>query len=175
MAASQNRITLIVGGSRSGKSRQALEMAEPDQRKAFVATGVATDEEMKQRIVNHQLQRGPAWTTFEAPYELVAILEAQMQHFDTIVVDCLTFWVSNLLLRDGNDDEMSADLQKLVDLLHRRKANMIIVSNEVGMGVVPDSALGRQFRDIAGFANQRLAEISDQIFLMVAGIPLQVK
>jgi len=168
-------LILILGGSRSGKSRKAVELAQPYKRKIFLATGVATDEEMRQRIARHQMERGPDWRTIEEPYEIVQTLDQAMHDFDVILLDCLTFWLSNLLLQEEDKNTIPDELSRLTALLRRREAAFIIVSNEVGMGVVPERSLGRRFRDHAGFANQRIAAIADVVILMVAGHPVQVK
>ncbi|MFK4003513.1 bifunctional adenosylcobinamide kinase/adenosylcobinamide-phosphate guanylyltransferase [Qipengyuania sp. NPDC077563] len=165
------QLTLLLGGARSGKSRRALALAEemlgPH---IFVATAQAYDAEMEERISLHQAERDARWTTIEAPLNLPEALAKQSQ--GTLVIDCCTIWLSNIMLADrGTDAAMTA----LIDALGQAEARLILVSNEVGSGIVPEHALGRRFRDEQGRLNQRLAEICDRVELVVAGIPLTLK
>ncbi|MBX7534959.1 bifunctional adenosylcobinamide kinase/adenosylcobinamide-phosphate guanylyltransferase [Qipengyuania sp. GH1] len=165
------QLTLLLGGARSGKSRRALALAEemPGPH-IFVATAQAYDAEMEERISLHQAERDARWTTIEAPLNLPEAFAKQSQ--GTLVIDCCTIWLSNIMLADrGTDAAMTA----LIDALGQAEARLILVSNEVGSGVVPEHALGRRFRDEQGRLNQRLAEICDRVELVVAGIPLTLK
>ncbi len=174
-------VVLIGGGARSGKSRFALEYAE--QRfasRAFVATAQALDSEMADRIRHHQQSRGAAWKTLEAPLNLVAALSGAAAEFDVVVVDCLTLWLSNILLDPERDVEKEID--SLVRYLAEPKESasfgprsIVLVTNEVGSGIVPDNELGRNFRDIAGVLNQRVAQTADEVYWMAFGIPMTIK
>ena len=166
---------LIVGGARSGKSRFAIERFPSDARIVFVATAEARDEDMAKRIARHRAERPPRWSTVEEPSDLVPRLRGLEGVYDGIVVDCLTLWVSNLLLRGDRDDAILEEAEALAGLIGRRRASFTLVSNEVGEGVHPETAMGLRFRDLLGIVNQRVAAVCDTVVLMVAGIPLTVK
>ena len=162
---------LVGGGSRSGKSRYALELAKQrGARLAFVATAQALDGEMSDRIRKHREERDSAFTTIEEPFELAAALERAGRDYDAIVVDCLTLWVSNLMLSDRE-----IPTEELIAAVRKIPAAVIFVSNEVGCGIVPENALARRFRDLAGSLNQRVAAAADEVYWMAFGIPLKVK
>jgi len=170
------RIVVIGGGVRSGKSRFAIERAQSlGTRRVFVATAQAFDGEMATRIARHQIERGERFRTIEAPTELPSTLKALGNNPDVVVIDCLTLWLSNLLLRGDDEDDIDQAVRTLVGELESRRFHVLIVTNEVGMGVVPPSKLGRQFRDIAGRAHQRLATVADEIFLAALGTVLQLR
>jgi adenosylcobinamide kinase/adenosylcobinamide-phosphate guanylyltransferase len=165
------RLTLVLGGARSGKSRYAerLITALPPPW-IYAGTGQALDAEMAERIAAHRARRGAGWTTVEAPLDLVAILAA---HASTpILVDCLTLWLSNLMMADAM---IEAELDRLELALAEATAPVVLVANEVGSGIVPDNALARRFRDLQGWLNQRIAAQADRVVLVVAGLPLVVK
>lgn len=165
---------LITGGSRSGKSRHALALAKSARAPFYIATGWAGDEEMADRIEKHRKERGPHWTTIEERFELAeALLSARKQRADFIVVDCLTLWVSNMLF--GKKDEFENKFQKLIATIPLIEAPLVFVSNEVGSGIVPGDPVSREFRDLAGFVNQRIAATVKNVVLTVAGIPLKIK
>lgn len=166
------RSIIVLGGVRSGKSRRAQALAEQcDGKRIFIATAQAFDEEMRQRIAQHQADRDESWSTVEAPIELVATI-GEMDATDSIIlVDCLTLWLSNLLLAEHDLEKECAALTSLVKELSGR---IIFVSNEVGLSVVPDNALARQFRDAAGLLNQQLAQTCEQAEFMVAGFPIRL-
>ena len=166
---------LIVGGARSGKSRFAVERLSADRRIVFVATAEARDEDMAKRIARHRAERPPRWSTLEAPCGLVACLRDLDDDHDGIVVDCLTLWISNLLLRGDHDAAILEETEALAGLIGRRRSSITLVSNEVGEGVHPETAMGLRFRDLLGRVNQRIAAVCDTVVLMVAGIPLTVK
>ena len=163
-------LTFVLGGARSGKSLVAeglvTRLAAPW---TYVATAQAFDEEMRVRIASHVGRRAEGWRTVEAPFELAGALDAAE---GPVLVDCLTLWVSNLLLR-GDDPGGAAD--GLLAALGRRAGETVVVSNEVGLGIVPDNALSRAFRDAAGVLHQRVAERAERVVLVVAGLPLWVK
>lgn len=165
---------LITGGSRSGKSRYALTLAKNARAPFYIATGWAGDEEMTQRIEKHKQERGPHWTTIEERFELAeAVLSARKQRADFIIVDCLTLWVSNMLF--DKKDEFEHKFQKLISTIPVIEAPLVFVSNEVGSGIVPGDPVSREFRDLAGFVNQRIAAAVKNVILTVAGIPLKIK
>jgi adenosylcobinamide kinase/adenosylcobinamide-phosphate guanylyltransferase len=170
-------ITLITGGARSGKSMQALKLALPYQRKFFVATGQALDHEMAARIEFHRTTRPPEFQTVEEPVQVVAALEKLGTSADVVVIDCLTLWVSNLMHRHGIDDgPILAEADKLAAALKAASFASIVVTDEVGSGIVPtDHAESRRFRDLLGWTNQKVVAVADDVLMMVAGHPLKVK
>ena len=170
-------ITLITGGARSGKSMQALKLALPYQRKFFVATGQALDDEMTARIEFHRTTRPPDFQTVEEPVQVVAALEKLGKSADLVVLDCLTLWISNLMQRHEQDDTpVLAEADKLAAALKDAPFASIVVTDEVGSGIVPtDHAESRRFRDLLGWTNQKIAAVADQVLLMVAGYPLKLK
>jgi adenosylcobinamide kinase / adenosylcobinamide-phosphate guanylyltransferase len=163
-------VVLVLGGARSGKSRFAEGLVH--QPAHYVATAQAFDEEMRERIAAHKAQRGVDWVTHEEPVDLVSRLKKIDVAGHFILVDCLTLWLSNLLLAEQDCD---AAIQKLVAHLKNAKARIVIVSNEVGLGIVPDNKLARRFRDVQGIANQRVAEVALNVVFMAAGLPLILK
>lgn len=164
---------LVIGGARSGKSRYAQARAEATGRPPlFIATAQAFDAEMRDRITRHQADRGPQWETVEAPRDLPRAIAAHDAPGRVLLVDCLTLWVSNLLLAG---DDIPAATDALIAALAAVKGQVMLVSNEVGWGIVPDNALARRFRDEAGFVNQRVAAAADEVHLIVAGLPLRLK
>lgn len=169
---------LVTGGCRSGKSRYALELAGSTRDGCFIATAQALDEEMGLRIRKHRQERGPHWQTIEEPFRLAKAVSDQRGR-PVIVVDCVTLWVSNwLLCADSGERPESAFWQELDDLqqaIADATSRLIIVTNEVGWGIVPDNSLARRFRDWAGIANQRIAAAVDHVILMVSGLPVAVK
>ncbi len=176
-ASSPFRLALILGGARSGKSRYALGLAArcPAPR-LFVATGEPRDAEMEARIEAHQRERGSDWATREVPLELAAALIDVQDHYGVIVVDCLTMWVSNLLLQEGaSPGSIQTAGENLIAALAQTAAPTILVSNEVGWGIVPENPLARKFRDQAGWLHQRLAQVADLVVLVVAGVPMLIK
>ena len=164
---------LIVGGARSGKSQRALDLArDKAPERIFVATAEASDAEMADRIEQHRADRGPGFTTVEAPLELVDALERAVSPDRVVVVDCLTLWLSNLM-HYGRDTE--AQTGALTRFLARTPGPLILVSNEVGMGLVPGTPLGRGFRDAQGSLNQAVAAVCERVECMVAGLPMALK
>ncbi len=163
---------LITGGARSGKSRIAearcLELGHPA---TYIATAQAWDDEMRARIAEHQARRGSEWVTVAEPLNLVAALQAS-DGAGPRLVDCLTFWLTNLMLAD---QDWRAAGQALITALPRQVSPVVFVTNEVGMGIVPDNALARAFRDAAGTLNQWVAAAADEVILAVSGLPVKVK
>lgn len=167
------RITFVIGGARSGKSAFALARAsEMPGNKVFIATAQAYDGEMQDRIRKHQLERGDSWVTIEEPLYLGRALESIKGSYEVLVVDCLTLWLSNLMMNNGDiENETEAFLNSLSD----PGGPLFAVSNEVGMGIVPENELARKFRDLAGRLNQQVAALADEVYLVAAGIPLKIK
>ena len=165
------KLTLVLGGARSGKSRHAegLITALPPPW-TYVATAEAGDEEMAARIKSHRERRGAQWRTIEAPRELAKALSACGDR--PVLVDCLTLWLSNLMLAEANVEEEIAQLE---ETLAATKGPLVLVTNEVGSGIVPSYPLGRRFRDMQGILNQRMAARAERVILMVAGLPLALK
>jgi len=171
------RLALVLGGARSGKSRYALSLAEgfPPPR-LFVATCEPRDEEMAARIENHQRERGPDWETREACLDLPDFLAAPPGGYGVVLVDCLTMWLSNLMLKeDTHKAGIQGECERLLQALVAVRTPTILVSNEVGWGIVPENALAREFRDQAGWLHQKVAQIADLVVLAVAGLPLVIK
>jgi adenosylcobinamide kinase/adenosylcobinamide-phosphate guanylyltransferase len=164
---------LILGGARSGKSRFAVACHAGRSRVTFVATARAGDRDMGARIARHRAERPPAWATIEEPFDLVPRLRGLAG--EAAIVDCLTMWVANRLLRGDADAAILADADALAALLARPPLAITLVSNEVGEGVHPETADGLRFRDLLGTVNQRVAAAVPRVVLMVAGIPLDVK
>ena len=171
-------LTLILGGVRSGKSALAERIAGRGERVLFVATAEGRDEEMRRRIASHRAARPPHWDTLEEPLDLVSALQSAHTRYDSVLVDCLTLWVSNLLPEENvggvDEDSVLSAVRALLDLAATSEAAWIVVSNEVGLGVVPPSPLGRAYRDVLGRVNQLVAGRAHEVYLMVAGIALAV-
>lgn len=166
-----------MGGARSGKSRYGLSLAEsfPAPR-LFLATGEARDEEMAARIAAHQEERGPGWETREAPLKLPEAVGQGQGRYGAILVDCLTMWLANLMLREtAPDDDLQVESRRLLALLERLTTPTIFVSNEVGLGIVPEGPLARRYRDSLGWLHQQVARAADLVVLVVAGLPLTLK
>lgn len=166
-------LILVGGGARSGKSRYALELARKHgTHLMFVATAEGFDEEMAARIARHRAERGAEFTTIEEPLEIAEAM-SKIADADAIVIDCLTLWLSNIMLTFGRS--VATEVEKLVAAAQATRAAVIAVTNEVGCGIVPESTLGRDFRDQSGMLNQRVASVADEVYWMVFGQPLRVK
>ncbi|MEJ2038889.1 MAG: bifunctional adenosylcobinamide kinase/adenosylcobinamide-phosphate guanylyltransferase [Desulfosarcinaceae bacterium] len=172
-----NPTILITGGCRSGKSSHALTLASQinGRRKLFVATCVAGDEEMRARVLRHQRERGDDWQTIEEPADLVEVIQRRGPGADLMLVDCLTLWVSNLLVNNPEEAAFLNTLDRLGRSIGQPPCPLIFVTNEVGAGIVPENALARRFRDFTGWVNQRVAAACDTVIWMVAGIPVTIK
>ncbi|MFC0284399.1 bifunctional adenosylcobinamide kinase/adenosylcobinamide-phosphate guanylyltransferase [Camelimonas abortus] len=165
-------LTFVLGGARSGKSRHAEALVEAlPPPWVYVATAQAGDAEMRERIAHHRQRRRAGWRTVEAPRDLVTAL-ADIPDGQPALVDCLTLWLTNLLLADA---DLSAETARLVGALARPRGPWFVVANEVGLGIVPDNALARRFRDEAGRLNQAVAAVAGRVLFMAAGLPLQLK
>jgi adenosylcobinamide kinase/adenosylcobinamide-phosphate guanylyltransferase len=170
------KMILITGGCRSGKSRFALDYSNQHfSKKLYLATCEALDEEMAQRIEHHKKMRGPEWQTIEEPIEIVNKITRYGDEADVILLDCITLWLSNLLMRRKDDPEIMEEISRFIDTIKKKQTSLILVSNEVGLGIVPVDPLGRRFRDLSGMANQKIAEVVNTVILMVSGIPIFLK
>jgi adenosyl cobinamide kinase/adenosyl cobinamide phosphate guanylyltransferase len=176
-----NRLILIIGGARAGKSSFALQLAARQERMSsiavcFVATAQALDQDMTIRIARHRAERPAHWRTIEEPFQLEEALR-QTAGAQVVIVDCLTLLVSNWLVRDGEQCELK--LKKTIDafltVAQGQQQTIICVSNEVGLGLVPETSVGRLYRDLLGRVNQQFAEAADEVYMIVAGLPLRVK
>jgi adenosylcobinamide kinase/adenosylcobinamide-phosphate guanylyltransferase len=163
---------LILGGARSGKTSRALGLAEPFAKRIYIATAEALDDEMATRIKAHRLERGAAWRTIEAPLNLPATIENLSSGDSICVVDCLTLWLSNLI---GAGSDVDAAMDALCRVIPASKPKLVLVSNEVGLGLVPETLLGRAFRDHQGRLNQAIAAVCDRVEFIAAGLPLILK
>lgn len=166
--------TFILGGARSGKSRFALEFGEDlSEERVFVATAQGFDEGMRERIGRHREDRDASWRTVEEFVEIWDVIERECREGRVVVLDCLTLWLNNLMLFERDVD---ADIDRLVSVLEEGvDGELVLVSNEIGLGLVPDTELGREFRDVHGRMNQRVAAVCDRVLFMVAGLPVVVK
>jgi adenosylcobinamide kinase/adenosylcobinamide-phosphate guanylyltransferase len=165
-------ITLVLGGARSGKSRFAERLVEAAGGGVYLATGEARDSEMEARIAQHRARRGADWSTVEEPIELAAALRQAAGDGRPVLVDCLTLWLSNLMLAEIDIEAKTADL---LITLPQITSPVIFIANEVGLSIVPDNRLARRFRDEAGILNQRIAEAATRVYFIAAGLPLTLK
>lgn len=171
----QARLDLISGGARSGKSRFAVETAlRAGKARLFVATAQAWDPEMEERIRLHQAERRENFQTLDAPFDLHRHLE-QQKAFDVILIDCLTLWISNLMLQDKSDAVIREDVQLGLQAAMAKAPRVLLVSNEVGFGIVPENALARRFRDLNGRLQQDIAAVADEVHLAALGVILPLK
>lgn len=168
-----SRVTLVLGGARSGKSAFAEDLAAKSGLALhYIATGQAWDDEMRDRIATHRKRRGSIWTTHEAPTDLNGAIASLDNANNTVLVDCLTLWITNLTMGEGDMDKA---FDTLIARLPTARAQLIFVSNEVGMGIVPENAMARRFRDLAGSLHQKIAAVADEVYLVAAGLPLKLK
>lgn len=167
------RVTLVLGGARSGKSRHAEGLARRHKgHPIYIATAEISDDEMRARIERHREDRGAKWATVEAPLDLVAALREADHASAFILIECITVWINNLIYH-GRD--AGSEVKRLCAALLEMRGRVVIVANEVGLGIVPDNALARAFRDEAGRANQALAEAADEVLFIAAGLPMTLK
>ena len=163
-------LTLITGSARSGKTRHALNIGKDIAPRIYIATAQLLDDEMRERAMRHRSERGPQWETIEEPFDVARRLSG----LDGIVVlDCLTLWLSNWMLRD--ESQVDSEIDALCSALRRIPFHVVAISNEVGWSIVPENVLARRFRDRSGLMNQKIAAIADSVILMVCGIPTKVK
>ncbi|MDP2923803.1 MAG: bifunctional adenosylcobinamide kinase/adenosylcobinamide-phosphate guanylyltransferase [Candidatus Omnitrophota bacterium] len=170
-----SKLILILGGARSGKSNYAISLAKKHRKVAFVATSQALDKEMKKRILIHQKNRPKNWKTYEEPWNLAPLVAKISNIYDCVVIDCLTLLVSNLILKKYSEKKVIKKIDAILAGLKNKKAKVIMVSNEVGLGLVPTNKLGRNFRDLAGKINQTVAKEADEVFFTICGIPVRIK
>ncbi len=177
------RLILLLGGARGGKSAYAIRLAQDVERVAgdevcFIATAQGLDEDMTKRIARHRAERPTNWRTIEEPYQIDEALK-QAAETEVVIVDCLTLFVSNWLMRHEDEHECEQFVRRItrnfLELTRTRQQTVICVSNEVGLGIVPDTSLGRVFRDVLGRVNQELAAAADEVYLLITGLPLQLK
>jgi adenosylcobinamide kinase/adenosylcobinamide-phosphate guanylyltransferase len=167
------RVTLVLGGARSGKSRHAEGLARRHNgRLIYIATAQITDDEMGLRIERHREDRGAKWATVEAPLDLVNALHEADHASAFILIECITVWINNLIYHER---DVASEVKRLCAALTELRGRIVIVANEVGLGIVPDNALARAFRDEAGRANQALAEVADEVLFIAAGLPMTLK
>lgn len=170
------RMIFITGGCRSGKSRFALDYANRHfSKKLYLATCEVLDEEMARRVENHKRMRGLEWQTIEEHIEIVDKIRQYGDEVEVILLDCITLWLSNLLMKWEDDRRVMDEMSRLTDTIHHAQTSSILVSNEVGMGIVPADPLSRRFRDLSGMANQKIAEAANMVIFMVSGIPIFLK
>lgn len=173
MTPSRPAALFVLGGARSGKSRYAQARAEVHRGAlTFIATAQAFDAEMTDRIARHRADRSERWSTVEAPLELAEAIATHSSPGAIVLVDCLTLWASNLMFAER---DVLVECEKLVQAIKASHAALILVANEVGLGIVPDNALARRFRDVAGLINQAIATSADEVVMMFAGIPMTLK
>ncbi len=168
---------LVLGGAKSGKSRFAIDVCNALNRKRiFLATAQAMDQEMAERIIRHQTERGSEWLTVEQPFSVASTIRKMDKQDTVILVDCLTLWLNNLFMKYGEDrEEVNRNIEDLVRQLSDVHGAVVVVSNEVGMGIVPEDPLSRRYRDAAGLLNQRVAGVACRVVAVLAGQPLVLK
>ncbi|MBC8414257.1 MAG: bifunctional adenosylcobinamide kinase/adenosylcobinamide-phosphate guanylyltransferase [Nitrospira sp.] len=174
------KIIFVTGGARSGKSAFALKSANAvSGLKLYIATAEELDAEMKDRVQRHRKERGHDWDTREEPLNIVGILPEVMDQYGAVLLDCLTLWLSNVMLQEDKGSPVDYYIDKLVAQLKSLRdsgtGTLLIVSNEVGMGIVPENKLARRFRDYAGTLNQRIAELANEVYMVISGIPVKIK
>ncbi len=184
-----NNITLITGGARSGKSSFGEKLLkESNGRKGYIATAVAFDDGMKDRIKKHQSNRPSSWKTYELPFNISNLIKDISKECDIVILDCITVFTSNILFEkeldwdnvtfeeiDLLEKNIAIEIKKIINLAREYKLNMIIITNEIGSGIVPDNKLSRVYRDIAGRVNQLLGKLSDDVYVSISGLPLKLK
>ena len=163
-------LTLITGGARSGKTRYALDVPERSDLRTYIATAELFDDEMRERAARHRSERGLEWRTIEEPFELPSCVR---ELTGIVVIDCLTMWLSNWMLRD--ETCLEGQIHTLCSALEKTTCHVRAITNEVGLSIVPDNALARRFRDWTGLMNQRVAAVADAVYLIVCGMPVKIK
>lgn len=171
----ESKLIFVLGGARSGKSSFALQQGKGKTPRAFVATGEPFDQEMAARIRKHQQSRGKGWVTKEIPTDLADWLEYEGAEYPIVVVDCLTLWLNNLLRNKVRTSRVLSHVRKLLKVIRACPTQVVVVSNELGMGLVPGDSVSREFRDVAGRMNQLVAVKADEVHFLVSGIPLRMK
>ena len=170
------KVVFILGGARSGKSSYAVELAKKlDKRTVFIATCTSFDDEMRKRIKMHKAQRPKKWKLIEEGKNINSVLASFKNKYQIILIDCLGMWISNLLSDGLKDKQIEKEVFRLIESISKLKGVTLLVSNEVGMGIVPDNPLARRFRDLLGRANQMIARNADEVIFMHSGIPVAIK
>jgi adenosylcobinamide kinase/adenosylcobinamide-phosphate guanylyltransferase len=170
------KIYFITGGARSGKSSFAESLASDlAGKRAYIATAQALDPEMAAKIEKHRRDRGDAWDTYEEPLAVDELLGKLSGRYQVVLLDCLTLWLSNVIAHTDGDDAIAARSRTLVAAIRQFAGTCIVVSNEVGLGIVPDNPLARKFRDLAGMLNQEMARTADEVYFTASGIPVKIK
>ena len=169
------KIKFITGGSRSGKSSYALDSALKYNKRGFIATAVPFDDEMKLRIEKHKSERTKKFITVEEPYNISKAITEMENQVDVIILDCISVWLGNLFYKHGETENEFTELDNFYNKLKTIKCDIIIVTNEVGMGIIPENKLARHYRDLLGFVNQEIAKLANEVIFMVSGIPTKIK
>jgi adenosylcobinamide kinase / adenosylcobinamide-phosphate guanylyltransferase len=170
------KLTFITGGCRSGKSTLAISLAKSQKgRIAYIATAVGFDAEMRARIKKHKTERPGHWITIEEPKELSTRIFSIAELYDTVIIDCLTVYLGNRMVKKLSAENIQEETRNILKAINAAHCQFIVVSNEVGLGIVPATALGRKFRDVAGEMNKAFAAAADRVYCMVSGIPLKIK
>jgi adenosylcobinamide kinase/adenosylcobinamide-phosphate guanylyltransferase len=170
------KIIFITGGARSGKSQYAQELASKfPGPKIYLATAQPLDEEMAERILRHKKSRPGDWQTLEEPFRVAEAIRKNGDHSSLILLDCLTLWISNLMMADWSEEKILAEADRLLQACQVVKCSLVIVGNEVGMGIVPDNLQARIFRDLSGLIQQKIARKADEVYFMVCGLPQKIK
>lgn len=171
-----NQKILVIGGCRSGKSSHALQRAETmGNRRLFVATCVPHDDEMQSRVDKHRQERSDVWKTLEIPLDLASAITHHSVSADVMLIDCLTLWLNNLLMENLDAEKIKIQIDGLAGAVNSAECALILVSNEVGAGIVPENPMARLYRDLAGWTNQAIAKVCNQVVWTVAGIPVTIK
>lgn len=171
-----SKIIFILGGARSGKSSHAVRIAKDSgKRVAFIATCEPGDDDLKKRVARHKRERPRSWKTFEEAENVAGVVSRIGKKFDVILIDCLTLFTSNHFLKGMGEKAIKGEMSRLVSAIRKSNGKVILISNEVGLGIHPETKLGRDFRDIAGRVNQMVAKEADEVIFMVSGIPWRIK
>lgn len=169
------KFTFITGGSRSGKSSHALKLAESlGEKRLYLATAQALDDEMAERIAHHKKERGDGWDTIEEPLNIAEVI-GKLDIYDSVLLDCLTLWLCNVMHEEESDEKVIERIDNLLNACKGCKTKLIVISNETGSGIIPADPLSRRFSDLAGLMNQKMAAAASQVILTVSGIPLTIK
>lgn len=168
-------VTLITGGSRSGKTAFALKLAMPHKKRIYLATAEPFDEEMKDRIRRHREERANRFDTLEEPLDLSGAMKRIPKETDVVLIDCLTVWLGNLMHKNGEQPDPYDEVKEFIDAIKEPPCHLIIVTNEVGSGIIPHDTTTRTYRDHAGWLNQDVAAVADQVSLVACGLPLALK
>ena len=169
------KVLLVTGGSRSGKTAYSLGRAMPFENRIYLATAEAIDDEMRDRIARHQKERGDHFQTMEEPLDLASALNRIPEETDVLLIDCMTVWLGNLMHKNGEQTEPYSEVHEFINALKNPPCNIIIVTNEIGSGIIPHDAMTRTYRDHAGWLNQDIAKVADEVVLVACGLPLTLK